>query len=50
MFEGPFHLHEIYATILHLLGIDHTRLTYCFQGRDCRLTDLHGMSNESILT
>jgi hypothetical protein len=36
------HVHDLHATILHLLGFDHTRLTYRFQGRDFRLTDVHG--------
>jgi ssRNA-specific RNase YbeY (16S rRNA maturation enzyme) len=36
------HVHDINATILHLLGFDHERLTYRFQGRDYRLTDVHG--------
>jgi hypothetical protein len=36
------HIHDLQATILHLLGFDHTRLTYRFQGRDYRLTDVHG--------
>jgi len=36
------HVHDIHATILHLLGIDHTRMTFRFQGRDFRLTDVHG--------
>ena len=36
------HVHDIHATILHLLGIDHTKLTFRFQGRDFRLTDVHG--------
>jgi arylsulfatase A-like enzyme len=40
--DKPVHLHDINATILHCLGIDHTRLTYRFQGRDFRLTDVHG--------
>ncbi|QDV27203.1 DUF1501 domain-containing protein [Aureliella helgolandensis] len=40
--ENPVHVHDFQATILHLLGIDHTRLTYRFQGRDYRLTDVHG--------
>ena len=40
--EAPVHLHDIQATLLHLLGLDHTRLTYRFQGRDFRLTDVHG--------
>jgi hypothetical protein len=40
--EDPIHIHDLQATILHLLGLDHTRLTYRFQGRDFRLTDVHG--------
>jgi hypothetical protein len=40
--EDPVHVHDLQATILHLLGLDHTRLTYRFQGRDYRLTDVHG--------
>ena len=40
--ENPVHVHDMQATILHLLGFDHTRLTYRFQGRDYRLTDVHG--------
>ncbi|MSU32833.1 MAG: DUF1501 domain-containing protein [Pedosphaera sp.] len=36
------HVHDIHATLLHLLGLDHKRLTYRFQGRDFRLTDVHG--------
>jgi hypothetical protein len=35
-------VYDLQATILHLMGIDHTRLTYRFQGRDFRLTDVHG--------
>ena len=38
----PVHVHDLNATLLHLLGFDHTRLTYRFQGRDYRLTDVHG--------
>jgi len=38
----PVHVHDLNATVLHLLGFDHTRLTYRFQGRDFRLTDVHG--------
>jgi len=38
----PVHVHDLNATLLHLLGFDHTRLTYRFQGRDFRLTDVHG--------
>ena len=38
----PVHVHDLHATLLHCLGIDHTRLTFRFQGRDHRLTDVHG--------
>jgi hypothetical protein len=40
--ENPVHVHDFQATVLHLLGFDHERLTYRFQGRDYRLTDIHG--------
>src|SRR5215472_5595636 len=40
--KDPVHVHDLQATILHCLGIDHTRLTYRFQGRDFRLTDVDG--------
>lgn len=40
--ENPVHVHDLHATMLHLLGIDHERLTYFFQGRHYRLTDVHG--------
>ncbi len=40
--RDPVHVHDLNATILHLLGIEHTQLTYRFQGRDFRLTDIHG--------
>jgi uncharacterized protein (DUF1501 family) len=40
--EDPCHIHDVQATILHLLGLDHTRLTFRTQGRDFRLTDVHG--------
>ena len=43
------HVHDLNATILHLLGLDHTRLTYRFQGRDFRLTDVHGEVVQKIL-
>jgi len=43
------HVHDLHATILHLLGFDHTQLTYRFQGRDFRLTDVEGESVEKIL-
>jgi hypothetical protein len=47
--EHPVHVHDLQATILHLLGIDHERLTYRFQGRNFRLTDVHGKVVEPIL-
>ncbi len=40
--EDPVSVHDLHATMLHLLGIEHTKLTYRFQGRDFRLTDIHG--------
>jgi hypothetical protein len=48
--QDPVHVHDLNATILHLLGIDHTRLTYRFHGRDYRLTDIHGNLVQSILS
>ena len=48
--EGSIHIHDLQATILHLLGLDHTRLTYRFQGRDFRLTDVSGNVVHDILT
>jgi hypothetical protein len=47
--ENPVHVHDLQATILHLLGFDHTRLTYRFQGRDYRLTDVHGRVVHDLL-
>ncbi len=47
--EDPVHVHDIQATILHLLGLDHTRLTYKSQGRDFRLTDVSGVVVEKLL-
>jgi Protein of unknown function (DUF1501) len=46
---GAVHVHDLQATILHLLGIDHARLTYRYQGRDFRLTDVHGHVVTDIL-
>ena len=40
--EDRVHIHDLHATLLHLLGFDHTQLTHKFQGRDFRLTDVHG--------
>ena len=42
--ENPVHVHDLNATVLHLLGLDHERLTYRYQGREFRLTDVHGTS------
>ncbi|MBM4245055.1 MAG: DUF1501 domain-containing protein [Deltaproteobacteria bacterium] len=47
--ESPVHVHDLNATMLHLLGIDHERLTYRHQGRDFRLTDVHGEVVRAIL-
>jgi len=47
--ESPVDVHDLQATILHLLGLDHERLTYRFQGRDFRLTDVHGDVVREIL-
>jgi hypothetical protein len=48
--EDPIHVHDLHATMLHLLGIDHKRLTIRFQGRDFRLTDVHGDLIRKALT
>ena len=48
--ENPVHVHDMQATILHLCGIDHTRLTFRYQGRPYRLTDVHGNVVQDILT
>ena len=42
-------MHDLHATILHLLGLDHERLTYRFGGRDFRLTDVHGQPIREVL-
>ena len=47
--EDPVHVHDVQATILHLLGMDHKRLTYHYQGRDFRLTDVHGEVFRKVL-
>jgi hypothetical protein len=47
--ENPVHVHDLQATILHLMGLDHTKLTFRFQGRDYRLTDVHGQVMHDIL-
>ncbi|MDP4938179.1 MAG: DUF1501 domain-containing protein [Verrucomicrobiales bacterium] len=48
--RDPVHIHDLNATALHLLGLDHTRLTSRFQGRDYRLTDVHGHVLKDILS
>ena len=47
--RDPVHVHDLHATLLHCLGIDHTRLTFKYQGRDFRLTDVHGNVVKKIL-
>lgn len=47
--QNPVHVHDLQATILHLLGFDHERLTYRFQGRDYRLTDVYGRVVKDLL-
>ncbi len=47
--EKKFQIHDLHATMLHLMGIDHTRLTYRFSGRDMRLTDVHGHVIRDVL-
>jgi hypothetical protein len=47
--KDPVHVHDLHATLLHLLGIDHTKLTFKYQGRHFRLTDVHGEVVEKIL-
>jgi hypothetical protein len=47
--QGAVHVHDLQATILHLLGIDHERLIYLYQGRRFRLTDVDGHVVEDIL-
>ncbi|WP_013631069.1 DUF1501 domain-containing protein [Rubinisphaera brasiliensis] len=48
--ENPVHVHDFQATLLHLLGFDHEQLTYRFQGRDFRLTDVHGHVVKDLLS
>ena len=47
--EDPVHVHDLHATMLHLMGIDHEKLTYKFQGRDFRLTDVSGKVVQKLL-
>jgi hypothetical protein len=48
--QDGVHVHDLHATLLHLLGIDHERLTWMFQGRHYRLTDVHGRIVKPILS
>jgi uncharacterized protein (DUF1501 family) len=48
--ENKAEIHDLHATILHLLGLDHTKLTFRFSGRDIRLTDVHGEVLDDILS
>ena len=48
--KDPVHVHDFQATMMHLLGVDHERLTYKFQGRRFRLTDVHGHVVKDILS
>ena len=47
--ENPLHVHDLNATIMHCLGVEHTKLTYRYQGRDFRLTDVHGSVVKGVL-
>ena len=47
--ENPLTIHDVHATILHQLGLDHERLTFRFGGRDQRLTDVHGRVVKELL-
>jgi len=47
--EDPIDVHDLHATMLHLMGIDHEKLTYKFQGRDFRLTDVSGKVVQKLL-
>jgi arylsulfatase A-like enzyme len=48
--ENPVHVHDLNATLLHLMGLDHERLTYKFQGRRFRLTDVEGVVVKGVLS
>jgi len=47
--ENPVRVHDLNATLLHCLGVQHTKLTYRYQGRDFRLTDVHGTVVKELL-
>jgi arylsulfatase A-like enzyme len=48
--QNPVHVHDFQATLMHLLGINHEKLTFKFQGRRYRLTDVHGKVVQEILS
>jgi hypothetical protein len=48
--DAPVHIHDMNATLLHCMGINHEKLTFRFQGRDFRLTDVHGNVVNDLLT
>jgi hypothetical protein len=48
-YEAVVHIHDLHATILHLLGLDHTKLTYRHAGRDFRLTDVYGKVMKDVI-
>jgi arylsulfatase A-like enzyme len=47
--RDPVHVHDLHATLLHLMGVDHKKLTYRHEGRDYRLTDVHGNVVKALL-
>jgi hypothetical protein len=47
--ENRMHVHDLHATVLHLMGLDHEKLTFRYSGRDFRLTDVHGKVAQEIL-
>ena len=47
--KDPVHVHDLNATVLHLMGMDHERLTFKYQGREFRLTDVHGQVVKPLL-
>ncbi len=48
--EDRVHVHDLHATLLHLLGFDHEKLTYRYAGRDFRLTDVHGRVIQELVS
>jgi arylsulfatase A-like enzyme len=48
--SDPVHIHDLHATLLQCLGFDHEKLTYRYQGRDFRLTDVHGRVLNNLLS